>query len=1023
MNLKLWEKIHKWVVMLGAGACILIGLIGLIGWHFSIPSLLQVISGHAAIRYNAAFLFLLAGGCLYYNLFVTKGFNLPRFLAFIFISIGILTIIQYQFNLNLSVDTFLIGLFVKKPLWGFSLRVTFLGAISFVLMGIVFLIFSPKKFTKIKSAFITILGLVIINVGILGFISFLIPIETNIFNYKVATAMSFWSACSYFFMGLSFISLAGFYNIKNNINFFKVRPLLTGATAIILSILIAFGLYVEKVHLFEQFFNNQLSLIKTTIIQNFEQEINNISDIVKELEANQKSLNEHDWEKYSNFYMLQHSEIKAIYLLDNDFKEIKAISSQKENVKQSFELNENIRQKLSTPFEDNFLIQYDSSKEIVAFITSAEIRTNQKGFFVVISDSKKLFDELLSTIKGDFQIDLFADKERIYEFNTEVKPDKFWVWQDVINVHGLDLTIKIFPSEALVLESLNKASIVIVFSIGFIVAFFLWRVSALIEKSRLQVLEITKIKNYISEYKDRLSLAIKGGKISSWVIDLKTQEISWDEYAYVNFFGRDPDFILPKNLAELLKYIHPQDQRRFEDEIKMYGKEVLITVFRVIYPEGKARYLNTKCTLFYDKEGNPYKLAGVCIDITKEKIFEIILEVQMHIAKILSEAVSVDEAIIKLIQLLGEALDLAMVNFWKKDNALEVIKLQQSWNDPNLNLTEFISVCKNHPFAKGEGFPGEVWEHKRAIWFQNVKEQCKCKRIKKDDAAVLKSAFGYPISYNGNFVGVFEVFNKTFFVEEINEYLLYIADYISYELGRFLSRKKAEESQSQLAAIILFAREPIFVLDLVGKIITWNKGAEQTFGFLESEIIGKSIETLFAFEKQSNVNTLVEKIKGGLPILNLEIDLHGNNGKKITGLMTISPMKKENMIIGACVIIQDITELKLAQEENLKNQKKYQIFLESASDWFWAMDKNRKITFSSPSIKTILGYEPEEVIGMDMFLLLGDENIEETKKEFLNHLDNKKGWLNKIARWKTKGGSIKWLECSGEPMFDENNNQ
>ena len=66
-------------------------------------------------------------------------------------------------------------------------------------------------------------------------------------------------------------------------------------------------------------------------------------------------------------------------------------------------------------------------------------------------------------------------------------------------------------------------------------------------------------------------------------------------------------------------------------------------------------------------------------------------------------------------------------------------------------------------------------------------------------------------------------------------------------IGAFIDitdRKRAEEAQGHLAAIVESAGDAIISEDLNGIIQTWNVGAEKVFGFEAKEVIDKSISIL-----------------------------------------------------------------------------------------------------------------------------------------------------------------------------------
>ena len=53
-------------------------------------------------------------------------------------------------------------------------------------------------------------------------------------------------------------------------------------------------------------------------------------------------------------------------------------------------------------------------------------------------------------------------------------------------------------------------------------------------------------------------------------------------------------------------------------------------------------------------------------------------------------------------------------------------------------------------------------------------------------------------------------------------------------------RRRAEEKIAEQAALLDMARDAIYVRDLKGGILFWNKGAERTYGWTQDEVIGRS---------------------------------------------------------------------------------------------------------------------------------------------------------------------------------------
>lgn len=99
--------------------------------------------------------------------------------------------------------------------------------------------------------------------------------------------------------------------------------------------------------------------------------------------------------------------------------------------------------------------------------------------------------------------------------------------------------------------------------------------------------------------------------------------------------------------------------------------------------------------------------------------------------------------------------------------------------------------------------------------------------------------------------------------------------------------------------------------------------------------------------------------------------------------------------------------------------ERFKRMVESSSDWFWECDENTNFTYASPAIKNLLGYEPEELVGLNVFDLMDEDEARRVHRHFdpiakkylpFSHLEN----INIH-----KDGHEVVIESSGTPIFDD----
>ncbi len=144
----------------------------------------------------------------------------------------------------------------------------------------------------------------------------------------------------------------------------------------------------------------------------------------------------------------------------------------------------------------------------------------------------------------------------------------------------------------------------------------------------------------------------------------------------------------------------------------------------------------------------------------------------------------------------------------------------------------------------------------------------------------------------------------------------------SLMLEKVRLQKELIETKNFLESIVEKAGDAISVVDLEGKVLFWNEGATRIYGYQKGEVLGKELSS-FLYPKDSKLRAeeerfmegLMERVKRGEVVPNLEVKRQTKDGREIITSMTISPLRNaDQRIIGASRICKDITHLKKAEE-------------------------------------------------------------------------------------------------------------
>ena len=152
------------------GIVFAVGFLVLAGWLFDIPALKNILPGFSTMKANTAVAFLLASSSLW--LASTRGESqridlLAKVCAAIVLLVGLLTLSEYLFNWNLSIDQLLF----KDPLTPENAhpgRMSLVTALNFSLLGFALLILNIPQYGRLREVF-SITALLISILALIGY--------------------------------------------------------------------------------------------------------------------------------------------------------------------------------------------------------------------------------------------------------------------------------------------------------------------------------------------------------------------------------------------------------------------------------------------------------------------------------------------------------------------------------------------------------------------------------------------------------------------------------------------------------------------------------------------------------------------------------------------------------------------------------------------------------------------------------------------------------------------------------------
>lgn len=203
-----------------------------------------------------------------------------------------------------------------------------------------------------------------------------------------------------------------------------------------------------------------------------------------------------------------------------------------------------------------------------------------------------------------------------------------------------------------------------------------------------------------------------------------------------------------------------------------------------------------------------------------------------------------------------------------------------------------------------------------------------------------------------------------------------------------------EERTELLRAVTESASDAIISMDEHGRIISWNKGAEEMFGHTEPKVIGKELSFIFPKRSLNKYQDELERIRQTdlKRVVGVNIQFEGlrTSNQKFPIEISLSKWTARNNTYFTA-IIRDVTE----RQQAFIRASQLAAVVNAASDAIISYDLNGKILSWNKGAEAMYGSSPEEMIGKSVKSMFPPEKHQE---------------LEKILKVAKRGGSIDQLE-------------
>ncbi len=262
-------------------------------------------------------------------------------------------------------------------------------------------------------------------------------------------------------------------------------------------------------------------------------------------------------------------------------------------------------------------------------------------------------------------------------------------------------------------------------------------------------------------------------------------------------FGWTRTEALGRPLSQMV--VPPRDRGAYTQGLREYFKTgvgpILNRRIEIMAQHKDGREFPVELSVSPARVGESYMFSAFVRDITDRRRAERRLASQYAVTRVLGVAGTLEEAMPRIMEAVGNSLEWDLGVFWRVDKQAGHLRCLNHWKVSSLDAEEFIRVTAEKTFQRGEGLPGRIWEGGVPIWVTDVMDDPGFLRSTAMVNVELHGAFGFPIRVAGEIEGVIEFFSRQ--VEKSDEELLKMMADIGLKIGQFGERARAEDALRQ----------------------------------------------------------------------------------------------------------------------------------------------------------------------------------------------------------------------------------
>ncbi|QDV68794.1 Sensor protein FixL [Rosistilla carotiformis] len=239
-----------------------------------------------------------------------------------------------------------------------------------------------------------------------------------------------------------------------------------------------------------------------------------------------------------------------------------------------------------------------------------------------------------------------------------------------------------------------------------------------------------------------------------------------------------------------------------------------------------------------------------------------------------------------------------------------------------------------------------------------------------------------------------------------------------------IERVQADLAQRRMVAIVESTDAAVISTSLDNTIETWNRGAEQIYGYSAEEAVGKPISMLIPHDRWNEFEEIQGRLQRGEQVDQFETVRIAKNGRRIDSSLMISPIRSpEGMTIGYSVLARDVTQRKQTEAALQESQRQLSTLVSNlpGAAYRCRHENGWPTEFISDGCQDLCGYASADVMAgspkwFDMIIPEDTQSVWDQVQAALV----KKQPYQAVYRIRHRDGQHRWMWDHGRGVWDAN---